>query len=222
MMIRSMACCVAVLSLTAGILSADVYRTPLPGVTVGATCGPNCNSCNTGGSMLPPGAMMPSGVCQSCPPGFGQQCPIPGGMVVDGSCPTCPTMNACEWCPSSCPTMCPSMGMCDSCLPGCNMSWCIKTKICCRDNPCQMPPHYPYSPACHGHYYFAPYNYQTALRHKEYARCQNLDYRFPYAAPTFEHAYNEIIGNREMLLAGEDLVEPAEGLPNLEDILNRN
>lgn len=211
-MIKSMACCVAVLSLTAGSLSADVYNTLIPGTTVGATCGPNGNSCNTGGAMWSPDQ------CQSCPTGFGQQCPIPGGMVVDGSCPTCPTMSAGEWCPSSCP----SMGMCDSCMPGCNMSWCIKTKICCRDNPCQMPPHYPYAPACHGHYYFAPYNYQTALRQKEYARYQNQDPRFPYATPAFEHAYNEIIGNREVLLAGEDLVPPAKGLPNLEEILNRN
>ena len=100
------------------------------------------------------------------------------------------------------------------------MSWCIKTKICCRDNPCQMPPHYAYSPACHGHYYFAPYNYQTALKHKEYARYQNLDPRFPYSVPTFAHAYGEVIGDREVAAAGNDLVKPAEGLPNLEDLLN--
>lgn len=101
------------------------------------------------------------------------------------------------------------------------MSWCIKTKFCCLDNTCQMPPHYAYQPACHGHYYFAPYNYQTVLKQKHYAQLQNLDPRFPYTVPTFEHAYGEVIGDREAGGAGEDVVQPAAGLPNLEDILNK-
>lgn len=204
-MIRTIACIAAALSLTAGTVSAEIYNPAVPGVTSGVPGGPVCNAfpapCNT----------IPMSIPGSCPTSFCENCPIPGGITVDGMCPTCP---------SACPTsFCPTMNSCDSCLPGCNMSWCIKTKICCRDNPCQMPPHYAYKPACHGYYYFAPYNYQTALQHKEYARYQNLDPRFPYAVPTFEHTYQQVIGDRELASAGDDLVLPAKGLPNLEDLI---
>lgn len=206
-MMRTIACIAAALSLTAGTVSAEIYNPAVPGVTSGgAVCNTFPASCNTI-PMSIPGAC-PTG---SCPTSFCENCPIPGGIMVDGMCPTCP---------SACPTsFCPTMNSCDSCLPGCNMSWCIKTKICCRDNPCQMPPHYAYKPACHGYYYFAPYNYQTALQHKEYARYQNLDPRFPYSVPTFEHSYQQVIGDRELASAGDDLVQPAKGLPNLEDLI---
>lgn len=259
-MIRTFACSVAALSVTAGILFADAYNPSVPGASAeapstfsvgtpaGAPTGPPIGPAlgiPTGApsgfpvgasfgtpasfpSVMPAGAscgqdfsagtpMMSSGMCQSCPSGVCQQGAIPGGMVVNGACPTCPTMNTGSWCPSSCPTM----YSCDSCSNSCCKTWCIKTKICCWDNTFQMPPHYPYAPACHGHYYFAPYNYQTALKQKEYARYQNQDPRFPYSVPTFEHSYGEAIGDREEPDAGEDLIEPKEGLPDLEEILNR-
>jgi hypothetical protein len=84
-----------------------------------------------------------------------------------------------------------------------------------------MPPHYAYQPASHGHYYFAPYNYQTVLKQKHYAQCQNQDPRFPYTVPAFEHAYGEVIGDREAGAVGEDVTQPAAGLPDLEEILNK-
>lgn len=83
-----------------------------------------------------------------------------------------------------------------------------------------MPAHFAYQPACHGSYYFAPYNYTTALKQQAYTRCQNQDPRFPYSVPVFEHAYNEIIGDREINAAGEDIVQPTKRLPNLADLLN--
>ena len=216
-MIRSIACYVAALCLTAGTVSAELYNSSTPGGSTGATYGP----CNTAFPVSSPGACQscPTG---SCPTGLCQQCPIPGGISFGGTCPTCPTMNSGSFCPS-CPMPCPQTGSCPSgsCLPGCCMSWCIKTNLCCLDNTCQMPPHYAYQPACHGHYYFAPYNYQTVLKQKHYAQCQNQDPRFPYSVPAFEHAYGEVIGEREAGDSGEDLIQPAAGLPDLEAILDK-
>lgn len=206
-MIRTIACIAAALSLMAGTLSAEIYHPAVPGVPSGVSSGPVCNNTFPAPSNTIPMSMQGACPTGSCPTSFGEHCPIPGGITVDGMCPTCPS------------SFCPTMNSCDSCLPGCNMSWCVKTKICCRDNPCQMPPHYAYKPAYHGYYYFAPYNYQTALQHKEYARYQNLDPRFPYSVPTFEHSYQQVIGDRELASAGEDLVQPAEGLPSLEDLV---
>ncbi|MDA1165812.1 MAG: hypothetical protein O3B13_22160 [Planctomycetota bacterium] len=85
-----------------------------------------------------------------------------------------------------------------------------------------MPQHYSYQPACHGHYYFAPYNYTTALKQKEYAKYQNQDPRFPYSTPVFAHAYGEIIGDREAASFGEEIIKPEKKLPNLADILKKN
>lgn len=216
-MIRSIACLVAAVSMI-GVtsLSAELYNPAIPGVSVGAACDP-CSA-----------TTFPVSNPSAC-----QQCPLPGGFVMDGSCPTCPTTvmhNTCPTCPMpmmsncpSCPTAtCPTSNWCPSCMPGCSMTWCIKTKICCRDNPCQMPPHYQYQPACHGNYYFAPYNYSTALKQKAYTQHQNLDPRFPYATSVFEDVYADVVGDSEVESAAEETVQPAKHLPNLADILRKN
>jgi len=102
------------------------------------------------------------------------------------------------------------------------MGWCMQTGLCCLDNPRQMPPHYPYAPVAHGNYYFAPYNYTTALKQKAYAQHQNLDPRFPYVAGTFADSYATVIGDREKEHFHEDIIRPTKGLPDLETILNGN
>jgi hypothetical protein len=95
----------------------------------------------------------------------------------------------------------------------------MPTGLCCLDNPCQMPPHYPYAAVNHGNYYFAPYYHTTLLKHKAYAQMQNLDPRYPYVAGTFASSYAEVIGDREKDDFEEDVVRPTKGLPDLEAIL---
>lgn len=111
---------------------------------------------------------------------------------------------------------------CPSCQPRCSMSWCMSTKLCCLDNPCQMPPHYAYAPMCHGYTQFAPYNHTTVTKHQENARHHNQDPRQPYQSDVFARAYENVVGDRESGVAGEDLFDQPEGLPNLLDIVPRH
>lgn len=212
-MIRSIACCVAVVAMTAGTVSAELYNPAAPGVSCGAAGG-----CNAGGPRTSHGSCQAHSKCLSCqsgtcPSSFCQSCPIPGGISVGGTCPTCPSSSV-----GNCPQngMCPQS--CNSCQ-SCSMSWCMPTGFCCFDNPCQMPPHYPYSPVSHGNYYFAPYNYTKLLQQKAYAQTQNQDPRTPYVATTFASSYAEVIGDREKDDFDEDVIQPTRGLPDLEAIL---
>ena len=209
-MIRTIACCIAALAMTAGTLSAELYNPAAPGVSSSA-CG-----CNAGGPRLS------QGNCQSCQSGpaanFCQTCPIPGGISVGGTCPTCPSSYSHMGnCPNS--GNCPQSGSCPSCQSSCSLGWCMKTGFCCLDNPCQMPPHYPYAPVNHGNYYFAPYNYTKLLQQKAYAQMQNQDPRQPYIAGTFASSYAAVVGDKEKDDFEEDYVRPTKGLPDLEVIL---
>jgi hypothetical protein len=85
---------------------------------------------------------------------------------------------------------------CPSCQPRCSMSWCMSTKLCCLDNPCQMPPHYAYAPMRHGYTQFAPYNHTTVTQHQEDARLHNQDPRQPYESDVFARAYENVVGDR--------------------------
>ena len=109
---------------------------------------------------------------------------------------------------------------CPSCQPRCSMGWCMSTKLCCLDNPCQMPPHYAYAPMCHGYTQFAPYNH-TTVAHQGNARHHNQDPRQPYESDVFARAYENVVGDRESGAAGEDVFEKPEGLPNLLDVVPR-
>lgn len=208
-MIRSIACCIAALSMTAGTLSAELYS---PAASSAGSCG-----CNAGGPRASHGR------CQTCPTGscpssFCQNGPIPGGISFGGTCPTCPSSYSHMGnCPHS--GTCPQSGSCPSCQSSCSLGWCMKTGLCCLDNPCQMPPHYAYAPVNHGNYYFAPYNYTTLLKQKAYAQMQNLDPRYPYVANTFAASYAAVVGDQEKDNFEEDLVRPTKGLPDLEVIL---
>ncbi|MDA0808637.1 MAG: hypothetical protein O2945_13540 [Planctomycetota bacterium] len=213
-MIRKIACCVAALAMTAGTLSAEIYNPAAPGVSSSGSCG-----CNAGGPRPSFGACQscPSG---TCPSGICQSGPIPGGISFGGNCPTCPSsyshMGNCPHSGSSCP----NSGSCPSCQSShCSLGWCMKTGLCCLDNPCQMPPHYPYAPVNHGNYYFAPYNYTKLLQQKAYAQMQNQDPRQPYIAGTFASSYKAVIGDREDGDYEESVVQPTKGLPDLEVIL---
>lgn len=166
--------------------------------------------------------------CQSMIVHESASCPTPCEMP---TCPTCPptSWSTCPTCPDQIGVTCPPWSKCDKLhckhglkglgLPKCCMTWCIKTDICCWDNTCQMPPHYAYRPACHGHYYFAPYNYCTALKQKAHTRHNNFDPRFPYTVPVFDHVYGEIIGDREAEDVDEVVYEPTVRLPNLEELI---
>ena len=208
-MIRSIACCIAALSVTVGTLSAELYNPAAP-------CASSCG-CNAGGPRASYGA------CQTCPTGtcpssFCQNSPIPGGLSIGGTCPTCPSSHSHMGnCPHS--GTCPQSGSCPSCQSSCSLGWCMKTGLCCLDNPCQMPPHYAYAPANHGNYYFAPYNYTILLKQKAYAQMQNQDPRYPYVANTFAASYATVVGDQEKDNFGEDVVRPTKGLPDLEAIL---
>lgn len=166
--------------------------------------------------------------CQSC------QASKPIMMPCETGCPT--HGMECQTCPDVIGVTCPPWSQCEkkshckhgisskwckSCVPACSLTWCIKTDICCLDNTCQMPPHYAYRPACHGHYYFAPYNYCTALKQKAYTKHQNLDPRFPYTVSVFDHVYGEVIGDREETVT-EDRYEPEVRLPNLQELVSGN
>lgn len=222
-MIRAIACCVAVSVMTTGNLSAELYNPAVPGVSSGGACGCNSGGCNAGG----PRAVF--GNCQACPGGSGasnfyQNCPVPGGINVGGMCPTCPSSYGGHMgnCPHSHMGNCPHSGMCPqsgSSCKSCSLGWCMPTGLCCLDNPCQMPPHFAYKPANHGHYYFAPYNYTTVLKQKAYAQMQNLDPTMPYVATTFDSSYAAVIGDREKDKFEEAVVRPTKGLPDLEAIL---
>jgi hypothetical protein len=169
--------------------------------------------------------MVPQGSCPSCQNQAVQAPMMSGAMMEVPMMAAGPSCQSCQSCPMPC-----QPGCVPSCVPGrkccfgiscgccCLGISCIK---CCWDNPCQMPPHYAYSPACHGYYYFAPYNYQTALQHKEYAQCQNHDPRFPYHTPVFKQAYNDLYAEFELKLAGQkaERLKTDDSLPNVEDIL---
>jgi hypothetical protein len=106
---------------------------------------------------------------------------------------------------------------CPSCQPRCSMSWCMSIKLCCLENPCQMPPHYAYAPTNHGYTQFAPYNHTTVLQHQENARHHNQDPRLPYESDVFARAYANVVGDQESGDAGEEVFERPLGLPNLLD-----
>ena len=214
-MIRVITCCVVVFAVTTGNLSAELYNPAVSGVSFGV-CGCNSGGCNAGG----PRASF--GSCQTCPGSSGassfcQNCPVPGGINVGGMCPTCPSSYGHMGnCPHS--GMCPQSG---SSCKSCSLGWCMPTGLCCLDNPCQMPPHYAYKPANHGHYYFAPYNYTTVLKQKAYAQMQNQDPRMPYVATTFASSYAAVVGDQEKDDFEEDVVRPTKGLPDLEAIVGK-
>ena len=107
---------------------------------------------------------------------------------------------------------------CSSCEPQCKMTCCLPTGLCCLDNPCQMPPHYAYSPSCHGYRQFAPYNQSNVMRQKEIARQTNNDPRQPYKSDVFQQAYARVVGQREEDV-GEEVFQQPVGLPNLLDIV---
>lgn len=111
---------------------------------------------------------------------------------------------------------------CPSCQPKCSIRWCVKTALCCLDNPCQMPGHYSYQPVCHGSYFFAPYNATTVLKQKEYAQDQNHDPRQPYVSTVFEDVYDRVSRERDAAAMEQPFGVRVHKLPSLEDALSRS
>lgn len=87
-----------------------------------------------------------------------------------------------------------------------------------------MYPHYPYTPAYHGYYYFRPYNYTNILRQKGEVVALGGDPRAPYSHKMFIPIYAQIdlTAYEESPANGENLpvLEPIHSpLPSLESIL---
>lgn len=87
-----------------------------------------------------------------------------------------------------------------------------------------MYPHYPYTPAYHGYYYFRPYNYTNVLKQKGEVVAIGGDPKAPYSHKMFIRIYEQIdlTSYEESPTNGTNL--PVLGpvhtpLPSLEDIL---
>jgi len=67
---------------------------------------------------------------------------------------------------------------------------------CCLHSHCilrpDMPPHIPYQPCYHGHYYFRPYQYLDVLSQRQAAERLGEDPRNPYANRIFEQIYKSV------------------------------
>lgn len=108
-----------------------------------------------------------------------------------GTCPTCPS-SAPMTCPMpSCPPMCSVNSSCVLCLPlpflgckyqcmdPCTLKRCKALKGETTGDLCPTLCHL--RAACHGYYYFRPYNYAHVLMHSAKAASWGGDYHRPYA-----------------------------------------
>jgi len=110
---------------------------------------------------------------------------------------------------------------------GCRKSrnnWCKKHwwKVC--RSTCDMPQHLPYYPACHGYYYFLPYNYCHVLQHKQLAPLLGAEPIAPYETrELFDRIYVQVLGDEAFEPGTEGTLEPItpddEVLPDLQDLL---
>jgi hypothetical protein len=78
-----------------------------------------------------------------------------------------------------------------------------------------MYPHYPYTPAYHGYYYFRPYNYTNILRQRGEIITLGGNPKAPYAHKMFDRIYEQID-----LTAYEEAPADGDGVPSLEPIHN--
>ena len=84
-----------------------------------------------------------------------------------------------------CPTGDDPCSSCDTCsIPDSNC--CSKA---CKHSTCNLYPHYPYFPQCHGYYYFRPYNWVHIEQHRLTIPGENL--QNPYSNDMFDRIYAE-------------------------------
>ncbi len=115
------------------------------------------------------GAMDPqAGPCPACPPSSPMACPMQ-------ACPTiCSVNSSCEL---SIPL--PSLSGNFCCLDSCTLKRCKALKGETTGDLCPTLCHL--RAACHGYYYFRPYNYAHVLMHSNLAANWGGDYHRPYA-----------------------------------------
>ncbi|MFK7776494.1 MAG: hypothetical protein QM501_00045 [Gimesia sp.] len=117
-------------------------------------------------------------------------------------------------------------GLCDACGSGfCNGCCHLKKHGWLNISTSgDMYPHYPYTPAYHGYYYFRPYNYSNILRQKGEVVALGGDPKAPYShkmfIPIYEQidltSYEEFPSNGQSVPILEPINTP---LPSLEEIL---
>jgi hypothetical protein len=95
-------------------------------------------------------------------------------------------------------------------------------KYRCLDSTCDMPPHYPYEPCCHGYYSYRPYNYQHVLAHQ--ANPIGSKSSAPYTTILFGPIYDQLLTEKEKKMKGakfgmQKLPRTSKELPDLEEIL---
>lgn len=111
----------------------------------------------------------------------------------------------------------------DCCLWGDDEEECdADCDLCCWDRhlihycigPGDFHPHYPYPPACHGYYYFRPYNHEHVFRDAELAGQMGGDPRAPYSV---EHLKGHF---PPAPIETPHRPPAADRLPRLEDLLS--
>lgn len=156
--------------------------------------------------------------CQPCAPRVPCKTACDSKPCAVVNCHPCPQpVNPCSPCPTTCDP-CSSCDPCNVCCDPCSPC-CIPGSKCwskaCKHSTCNLYPHYPYIPQCHGYYNFRPYNWVHIDQHRLTIPGEN--FKNPYSNDVFDRLY---AGKDNLGEINSDQPRPFNNqLPKLEALL---